>query len=80
MPYFTPRVAGAVEAYQMPREGADITDGMRLFLQENGISESAVKRNVSPSYWVLLTDPSDGVGWGSMTDDEFRITYKPLEK
>ena len=74
MPYFMPRVAGAVEAYRLPYGDQLPTDGLIFFLRELGIS--SLMGDTRSGDWIV----SAAEGPLVMTDDEFRRTYKPLEE
>jgi hypothetical protein len=73
MPYFTPRVLDAVEAYRLPQGDQRPTDGLIFFLRElNILSLMGDKRSGD---WIVNADNGPLV----MTDEEFQTTYKPLE-
>jgi len=74
MPYFTPRNPGAVEAYRLPQGGQRPTDGLIFFLRELNIS--SLMGDTRSGDWIVNDDNGPLV----LTDEEFRIIYKPLPR
>jgi len=72
MPYFTPRVLDAVEAYRLPHGDQGPTDGLIFFLSELGIS--SLMGDTRSGDWIVSAVEGPLV----MTDEEFRRTYKPI--
>tara|TARA_R110000822_G_scaffold296527_1_gene418965 strand:+ start:120 stop:356 length:237 start_codon:yes stop_codon:yes gene_type:complete len=77
MPIFTRRELAYVEAYRLPPNSQTaISDGMWIWMRENGLTEDWVRRGSASGDWVVMDDQ----GYCStLSDDEFRTTYKPLE-
>lgn len=72
MPFFRKRVA-TVEAYRMPQEGQEPSDGLIFFLEANGLSIDQI--GAAPGDWVVAD------GWGkvsSCTPVVFHVTYEQV--
>tara|TARA_R110000787_G_scaffold229613_1_gene337159 strand:- start:465 stop:704 length:240 start_codon:yes stop_codon:yes gene_type:complete len=78
MPYFKRRVLETVEAYRLPQEGKEESDGLRFWLEANSIGSRNLYAEElgEPGDWLVLS-PDDV--WFAMTNEEFHTTYKSLE-
>jgi hypothetical protein len=73
MPYFQHRIRETVEAYRLPHGNQRPTDGLIFFLGELGISR--LMGDARSGDWIV----SAAEGLLVMTDEDFRMIYKPLE-
>ncbi len=76
MPYFQRRKPDTVEAYRLPLGGEEPSDGLVFFLKEIRLY-FVLRDPLWLGKWVVL-EPSGK--WCLKSDEEFRITYKPLPR
>jgi hypothetical protein len=70
MPYFQPRGTHLVEAYRLPQEGQQASDGLGFFLSNAPMPIYDVSGD-----WIIR----DGEEWRRMKHDDFIAAYKPWE-